>query len=159
MFHLELKLKSNNKDIYKIGSLLECRVKFEPSYLKREIPQFGINCSMATQKVFAFVKRDTLNAQETIQPLTVHAERNPRISNAKTIIQPITKVICSTKNYKRVFSLYYGEKMVRSESQPQTEPANIQTRLIQPDRSYALVTRTENRQPITSQNNQETQEK
>jgi len=34
-----------------------------------------------------------------------------------------------------------------------------QTRLVQAERSYASVTRTESRQPITSQNNQEPQKK
>jgi len=29
MFYLELEPKSNNKDIYEVGSLLDCRVKFE----------------------------------------------------------------------------------------------------------------------------------
>jgi len=36
IFHVELKSKSNNKDIYEVGSFLECRVKFKPSYPKRE---------------------------------------------------------------------------------------------------------------------------
>jgi len=29
MFYIELKQKSNNKDIYEVDSLLDCRVKFE----------------------------------------------------------------------------------------------------------------------------------
>jgi hypothetical protein len=32
MFHVELKSESNNKDVYEVGSLLECRVKFKPSH-------------------------------------------------------------------------------------------------------------------------------
>jgi len=43
IFYVELKPKSNNKDIYKVGSLPDCRVKFKPLYSKREIPQC-INC-------------------------------------------------------------------------------------------------------------------
>jgi len=43
MFYVELKQKSNNKDIYEVYSLLDCRVKFESSYPKHEIPQC-INC-------------------------------------------------------------------------------------------------------------------
>jgi len=40
MFYIELKQKSNNKDIYEsINSLLDCRVKFEQPYSKREISQ------------------------------------------------------------------------------------------------------------------------
>jgi len=45
------------------------------------------------------------------------------------------------------------------ESQSRTELANIQTRLVQPGRAYASITRTESRQPITSRNNQKIQEK
>jgi len=43
MLYVELEPKSNNKDIYEVGSLLHCRVKFEPPHPKREIPQC-INC-------------------------------------------------------------------------------------------------------------------
>jgi len=43
MLYVELKQKSNNKDIYEVDALLDCRVKFEPSHPKREIPQY-INC-------------------------------------------------------------------------------------------------------------------
>jgi len=43
MFYVELKLENNNKDIYKVRLLLLCKIKFEPSYIKREIPQC-INC-------------------------------------------------------------------------------------------------------------------
>jgi hypothetical protein len=43
-------------------------------------------------------------------------------------------------------------------SQPRTEYASMQTKLIQPGRSYAAVTRTEGRQPITSQNEKHNQE-
>jgi len=39
MFYIELKSKSNNKNIYKVSSFLKYRVKFEPSYSKREISQ------------------------------------------------------------------------------------------------------------------------
>jgi hypothetical protein len=72
-----------------------------------------IASGMTTQKIFAFVKRDASSAQKTTQPLTAHAERDPRTSNAycaKTTIQPITKVVWSIRIYKRVFSSHYGEK-------------------------------------------------
>jgi len=37
---------------------------------------------MGTLKAFATVGRDVSNAQETIQPLIAHAERDPRTLNA-----------------------------------------------------------------------------
>jgi hypothetical protein len=43
MFCIELKPKTNNKDIYEIRSLFHCKIKFELSHLKREIPQC-VNC-------------------------------------------------------------------------------------------------------------------
>jgi len=42
MFYVELKSKNNNKDMYEVGSLLDCRVKFETSYPKREIPESAL---------------------------------------------------------------------------------------------------------------------
>jgi len=43
MFYIKLKQKNNNKDIYEVDSLFQCRVKFELSHSKREISQC-INC-------------------------------------------------------------------------------------------------------------------
>jgi len=43
MFYIELKPKSNNKNIYKVSSFLKYRVKFEPPYSKHEISQC-VNC-------------------------------------------------------------------------------------------------------------------
>jgi len=34
-------------------------------------------------KVFAFVGRDASNVQETIQPLTIHAEKHPKMLNVR----------------------------------------------------------------------------
>lgn len=39
MFIVELKLETNNKDIYSVVTLLNCRAQLEPSCLKRGIPQ------------------------------------------------------------------------------------------------------------------------
>jgi PAX-interacting protein 1 len=39
MFYIELEPKGNNKDIYNVDTLLQCRVKFEPPHQKREVPQ------------------------------------------------------------------------------------------------------------------------
>lgn len=40
---VELKPDSNNKKIYEINILLQCRIKFKPPQHKREIPQCA-NC-------------------------------------------------------------------------------------------------------------------
>jgi len=78
-------------NIYEIGSLFECRVKFEP-HPKREIP--NAITVVWPQKVFTSVKRDASSAQKIIQSST-HTRKNARTLNtcyAKTTIQPITKV-------------------------------------------------------------------
>jgi len=63
MFYVELKAKSNNKDMYEVGSLLDCRVKFETSYSKREIPESALTArGTEILRVFAFVGPDASNA-------------------------------------------------------------------------------------------------
>jgi hypothetical protein len=68
----------------------------------------------ARHKVFAFVKRDALNAPpKIIQLLTAYAGKNPKTSNAycvKVTTQPTIKVIWSMKIYKRDFFPHYEEK-------------------------------------------------
>jgi len=93
MFYLELKPKSNNKDIYKIGSLPDCRVKFEPLYPKCEISQYINYQRYGHTKSFCFRRRDVSNVQEIIQLLIAHAERNLRTLNARAIIQSTTKTV------------------------------------------------------------------
>jgi len=56
MFYVELKLKSNDEDIYEVDSLLDCRIKFEPPYLKYEIPQCINYQRYGHTKCFCFCK-------------------------------------------------------------------------------------------------------
>jgi len=63
------------------------------------------------------------------------------------------------KDLQRNFFLTLWRKVVTFEPQPLIESANIQTRYIQPGRSYASVTRTESKQSNANQKNQETQKK
>jgi len=67
------------------------------------------------------------------------------------------------EHLQRNFFPTLRRKIVTSEPQPRIESANIQTRYVQPGKSYALVTRTEGKQSNTNQKNQEkttkTQEK
>jgi uncharacterized membrane protein len=48
------------------------------------------------------------------------------------------------------------DKMITLKSQPWTQSTSMQIKLVQSGKSYASVTRTEDRQPITTQNNQKT---
>jgi hypothetical protein len=118
----------------------------------------------ATQNVFAFIKRDASNAQKTTQPLSACAGRNSRMSNAYCDHHegnhPANYKDCMIyKDLQKSFYPKLRRKMIAPDSQPRTDPASIQIKLIQPGKSYASIIRTEARQPITSQNNQETQEK
>jgi hypothetical protein len=38
MFFVELKPATNNKDIYDINFLLQCKIKFEQPHVRREMP-------------------------------------------------------------------------------------------------------------------------
>jgi hypothetical protein len=51
IFYIELKPKSNNKNIYNICSLLQCRVKFKSPHSKHEIHQC-IHCHWYSHKKF-----------------------------------------------------------------------------------------------------------
>lgn len=58
LFYVEIKPDLNNKQIYSIEHLLQCKINFESPHRKREIPQCA-NCQhMATLGVSAFVSQD-----------------------------------------------------------------------------------------------------
>jgi len=78
----------------------------------------------AIQKVFAFVRCDASNAQETIQPSIVHAEKNPRTLNACEA----NKGYMIYKDLQRNFFSTLGRKVVTSKPQLRIEPASIQIR-------------------------------
>jgi len=64
-------------------------------------------------KVFTTVGQDVSNAQENIQPLIAHAERNSGTLNAfcaRAIIQPIIKAAWFTRIYEGISFQHYGEK-------------------------------------------------
>jgi len=52
MFYIESKSNSNNKQIYKIKSLLQCKITFEPPHQKCDIPQC-VKLSANIPKAFA----------------------------------------------------------------------------------------------------------
>jgi len=110
MFYVELEPKNNNKDIYEIGSLLDCRIR--TTVLNVRFLSVLTTRDTDTLKVFAFVGRDKSNVQETNQPLITHAERNPKTLNAfcaRTIIQPTTKIVWFTRICEGISFQYYGE--------------------------------------------------
>jgi len=79
MFYVELKLKSNNKDIYEIGSFLDYKVKFEP-----RIPNMRFLNTLITKcygKNFCFRKPRCARDYPTIHPF-IHAGRNAKMLNA-----------------------------------------------------------------------------
>jgi S-ribosylhomocysteine lyase LuxS involved in autoinducer biosynthesis len=64
-FYVELKAESNNKNIYEVRSLLQCKVKFKPSFIpKCEIPECNNYQQYGLREVFASVKRDASSAQK-----------------------------------------------------------------------------------------------
>jgi len=50
MFYIELKLENNRIDIYEIKSFLQCKIKFEPTNPKHEIPRC-ITSDMSVREV------------------------------------------------------------------------------------------------------------
>lgn len=56
MFYVELKPDPNNKLIYNIKHLLQCKIQFEPPHPRREIVQCA--SAMVTQKVFVIEGQD-----------------------------------------------------------------------------------------------------
>jgi len=127
-------------------------------HTKREIPQC-INCqSYGHTKSFCFRRAKCVKCAGDYPTINYHAERNPRTLNARVIIQSITKGAWFTRVYEGI-SFQLRRKVITSESQLRTEPANTQNRHVQPGRSYVSVARTGNKQSNTSQNRQETQGK
>jgi len=63
MFYIELKLKSNNKNIYEIRLFLQYKIEFEPP---REIANVkflsALITDIAIREVFASVKQDASSA-------------------------------------------------------------------------------------------------
>jgi len=109
MFYVELK-PDNNKDIYEIRLLFNCKIKFEPPHPKQEILQcidyqyYGHIKSFRKTKCIKCAKDHSTSNSPRI---------NLRISNtccAKASTQLITKVVWSIKIYEKDFSLYYEEK-------------------------------------------------
>jgi len=127
-------------DIYKVGSFLDCRVKFEPSYFKCEIPQC-INCQRYghTKNVCS---RKTRGIKSAGGHSTINCSRRKKSKNIKCMLcegnHPANYKGCmASKDLQRNFFPILGRKVVTSKSQPRIKSASIHTRHIQPGRSYA----------------------
>jgi len=143
MFYVKLEPKSKNKDIYEVGSLLDCRIESLGIY---HIPNVRfLNAltarSMDTLKVFALIGPDASNPQKIIQnPLIAHAKRNPRTSNAfctrATIKSNISQIqrLYTLQGFAKEFLPNISKKVVTSESQtrmkPQIQKSDTPTRKI-----------------------------
>jgi len=129
MFYIELKPKSNNKNIYE-GSFPDCRVKFRAPYPKHEISQC-INCQKYGHiKSFCFRKVRCVKGAED-HP-TINCPCREKSKGVKYVLcednHPANYKDCMIyKDLQRNFFQTLQRKVVILESQPRIESANIQT--------------------------------
>lgn len=81
MFFVELKAKTNNKDIYNVATLLNCRVQFELPRPKREIPQCAKCQRYGHTKRFCY--RQARCVKCAGEHLTINCSRKNRSDNVK----------------------------------------------------------------------------
>ena len=99
LFSIELKTKSNNKDIYSVTTLLHCIVKFEPPHKHKTIPQCT-NCQKNfTLKTFAPSSQCALSAEARIEQLIapIGGKTRSNVPYVETTTRQIIKVWKSTK--------------------------------------------------------------
>jgi hypothetical protein len=108
MFFVELKPAQNNKDIYNVEYLYQCKAKFEPLKHKRDIAQCA-NCQRyGHTKTIATSNHGASNVPAiTLQ--TSATEKNDQMkfdaSSVAEITQRTTKDAPSTKTFKRKYTL------------------------------------------------------
>jgi hypothetical protein len=66
MHFIDIKLRDNNKEIYKLNTLLNTIVQYEAPHAKREIPQCMRCQILDTQKIIAETTQDALSVQQRI---------------------------------------------------------------------------------------------
>jgi len=111
MFYVELcKSKNNSTDIYEVDLFFDCRIKFEPSYFKRQIQ--CINCQRyGHPKSFCFRKARCVKYTRDHPTNCLRRKKSKDVSNAfctRATIQPITKAIWFIRIYKGTFSQLFG---------------------------------------------------
>jgi hypothetical protein len=75
MFFVELKPAPNNKDIYEVEYLQQCKIKFEPSKHKWDIAQCAVK-DMGTQKTIAILNQDVSNVLVIIRESSANIKKD-----------------------------------------------------------------------------------
>ena len=165
LFSIELETSPNNKEVYSIQYLLNCKISFEPPHHKRTIPQCS-NC----QKYGHTKNFCNLN------PVCVKCAGKHKTADCKKLSNDNSTqcALCSgnhTANYKGC-EVYKTLKIQRfpkvqnkqldtntANSDPKTKPSNVQDHnllpnsKIQSQESYASVTSKNTNPPTQSVNN------
>lgn len=102
MFYVEIKPDVNNKQIYNIKHLLQCKVNFELPHRKREIPQCA-NCRRyGHTRSFCFRKSRCVKcAEEHSTSNCLRKVRFADVSFAREIIPLTIRAVSSTRNCKK----------------------------------------------------------
>jgi hypothetical protein len=104
MYFVELKPALNNKDIFKVEYIQQCKTIFKPPKHKRDIVQCA-NCQRYGHfKNYCHLKPRWSNAQVTTSQTSTTEKKALLISNVSSVVEiflRITRGIRSTKTYKR----------------------------------------------------------
>jgi hypothetical protein len=85
MFFVDLKPAPNNKDIFDVEFLQQCRIKFEPPRHKQEIAHCALIANaMATQKNYC--RLQTRCVKCVGDHLTLHCQRKDRSSSVRCVL-------------------------------------------------------------------------
>jgi len=130
-------------------------------HIKREIPRYN-NCLNAISQQYGHIKSLCFRKARCVKCAEDYPTFNCPCKNKSKDIKcmlrednyPANYKGCIYKDLQRTFFSCITRKIVAVKLQPRTELASIQTILVQPGRSYASITRTENKEPTISQNNQ-----
>jgi hypothetical protein len=102
MFVLELQPAPNNKDIFNVEYIQQCKTKFEPP--KETLPNMQTAKDRGTPKSTATLNQDVSIAQVTTQQINATKKKNRVMSHVSSVVEiilPITRDVWSTRTYKR----------------------------------------------------------
>lgn len=158
MFYVEIKPDSNNKQIYNIKHLLQCKINFEPPHQKREIPQYA-NCQRYGH-TRSFCYRKSRCVKCAGDHSTSNCTRRERSANVKCVLcegnHPANYKGCTVYKELQKSTFPTLRKKV-----PPTKPISTRSKLnltitkgTRPDIHYAQVVRNQP-QPDKSQSHSE----
>jgi hypothetical protein len=105
MFFVELKPAPNNKDIFLMEYLQQCKIEFEPPKHKREITHVQTANVTDTPRITAILNPDAPNAPVVTTPhISVTERTDQKMSNVSSVVattQPIIRVARYTKSSKK----------------------------------------------------------